>query len=324
MNPARRLQADSSRPLILIGADVDPRIPGMRRPPWDLWDPLEQIANLENALGDDLPPITWLIRADDTIRYLTGSFESGYISRRTLWDRLQYKRHEMGWHFHHWTFRGNRNGFDPDPQWLSEAYQALSRYFPVRSVRVGWDYANSATMRQLELLGVYLDFSALPGQIAWVTMEGERILVDWRRCAANPYHPSAADYQTPGALPLRLWEVPICPFPADVAEVTKRVLWRAIHGEFSFGGLFSKTRVMTTSWLELPPNLDVLAFYFHPEELTAAGIANFTSNIAKLREQFDPEFVTGVELASRLSRHDADTNIRHEPASLTPSNSGKG
>lgn len=322
MKPVRRIRADSRRPLVLIGADVDPRISGMRRPSWDPWDPLEQIANLESALGNDLPAITWLIRADDTIRQLTGSFESGYLSRWALWERLQSRNHEMGWHFHHWTFRESCNVFDPDPQWLGEAYQALSRYFPVLSTRMGWDYANNAAMRKLELLGVCLDFSALPGHIVWVTMEGKRILVDWRHCGAEPYHPSAADYQTPGASPLRLWEVPICSFPADAATAAKRILWRAAHGEYSFRGLFNKTRVLTASWRELPPRLDVLAFYFHPEELTGTGIANFINNVAKLREQFDPEFVTGQELASRLSRRDADTNICHNTASPCSSNAG--
>ena len=38
--------------LVVIGADVDPRLPGMRRrPDWDPWDTLERIPHLEAALG---------------------------------------------------------------------------------------------------------------------------------------------------------------------------------------------------------------------------------------------------------------------------------
>src|SRR5438876_874939 len=38
--------------LVVIGADVDPRLPGMRRlPAWDPWDTLERIPDLESALG---------------------------------------------------------------------------------------------------------------------------------------------------------------------------------------------------------------------------------------------------------------------------------
>ncbi|MFI5179668.1 MAG: hypothetical protein ACHQO8_13945, partial [Vicinamibacterales bacterium] len=153
--------------LVLIGADVDPRLPGMRRrPSWDAWDPLDLIPNFETALGSDLPCITWLIRADDTIRHVTGSFESGYTSRRAMWDRLASRGHELGWHFHHWTY-GHRDGFDPAPSWLPDAFAALSRSFPIASTRTGWDYANNETLRALDALGVRLDFSALPGHLVW-------------------------------------------------------------------------------------------------------------------------------------------------------------
>ena len=289
---------------VLIGADVDPRIPGMRqRPSGDIWDPLDAVADLERALGADLPSVTWLIRADDSIRRLTGSFESGYTSRRDLWDRLQARGHELGWHFHHWTFGADGDGFDPSPAWLPDACGALSRFFEVSSTRTGWDFANNETMRALDALGVRLDFSALPGHIVWWTVDGEKIVVDWRRAPRAPYHPSSSDYQRPGAAPLGLMEVPITSFRADTISMAKRVVWRALHGTVSLKGLAAKTHYLTRRWPAPPPPADVLAFYFHPSDLAGDGIANAARNIALLRDRFNPEFVTGRELASRLANH---------------------
>jgi hypothetical protein len=253
------------RQLVLIGADVDPRVPVMRqRPSGDAWDPSDLIPNLEAALGSDLPSVTWLIRADDTIRYLTGSFESGYTTRRAMWDRLQSRGHELGWHFHHLTFGDPAGGFDPNPAWLTAAHGALSRFFQVSSTRTGWDYGNNDTMRALETLGVRLDFSALPGHLVWWTIDGERIVVDWRRAPRVPYHPSSHDYQQPGSSPLQLLEVPIASFRADTISMAKRAVWRTLHGTWSFTGLGAKTRFLTHPWPGLPPHADVLAFFFHP------------------------------------------------------------
>lgn len=288
--------------LVLIGADVDPRIPGFRTPPaGDMWDPLDAIPRLEAAFGADLPPVTWLIRSDDSIRRASGSFESGYTARRALWDRLQARGHELGWHFHHWTYGRSTDGFDPDPAWLPDAHAALGRYFPVASTRMGWDYGNSATLRALDALGIGLDFSALPGHLVWWTVEGQEVVVDWRRAPRAPYHPSADDYQRPGAAPLTLLEVPIASFRADAIAMAKRAAWRALHGAVSFTGLGAKTYYLTHRWPAPPPDTDVLAFYFHPSDLDDDGIANAVRNVATLRERFDPTFVTGRELASRLA-----------------------
>jgi hypothetical protein len=288
--------------LVLIGADVDPRIPGFRqRPTGDLWDPLDAIPALERALGADLPPVTWLIRADDSIRHVSGSFESGFTSRPELWDRLRSRGHELGWHFHHWTYGPTSDAFDPDPAWLPDACAALSRFFPVSSTRTGWDYANNETMRALDALGVRLDFSALPGHLVWWTIEGHPIVVDWRRAPREPYHPAAVDYQRPGAAPLALLEVPITSFRADPLSMAKRAVWRALHGAWSIRGLAAKTHYLTRPWPAPPPPAAVLAFYFHPSDLPGDGVANAARNIAMLRERYAAEFVTGRELAAHLA-----------------------
>ena len=291
--------------LVVIGADVDPRLPGMRRrPDWDPWDTLGHIPLLESTLGADLPPITWLLRADDTIRHVTGAFDSCYTTGQDTWTRLRARGHELGWHFHHWTFGATDGGFDPNPPWLSDAHAALSRHFAVQATRTGWDYCNSGTMRTLAALGITIDFSSLPGQLVWWSIDGERILVDWKRAPATPYRPGRDDFQQPGGAgddALRIWELPIASFGATPLTMAKRVVWRALHGELSLAGVSSKTLMMTQPWLRPPWRADVLAFHFHPEDLTAEGLATFSRNVALLKKEFNPEFVTASDAASRLA-----------------------
>jgi hypothetical protein len=292
--------------LVVIGADVDPRLPGMRRlPDWDPWDTLEHIPHLESALGADLPPITWLLRADDTIRHVTGAFDSCYLSRRDMWTRLHARGHELGWHFHHWTFGATDGGFDPNPPWLSAAHAALSRHFAIQATRTGWDYCNSSTMRTLAALGVAIDFSSLPGQLVWWSIDGERILVDWKRAPGHPYRPGRDDYQQPAGGPgddaLRIWELPIAAFRATLMTMAKRTVWRLLHGELSLAGVAAKTLMMTQPWPRAPRPADVLAFHFHPEDLTAAGVDAFARNVTLLKQAFNPEFVTASVAAARLA-----------------------
>jgi hypothetical protein len=291
--------------LVVIGADVDPRLPGMRRrPTWDPWDPLDLVPSLERALGSDLPPITWLIRGDDTIRHVTGAYDSGYVTRQPMWTRLQTRGHELGWHFHHWTYREQSDGFDPHPDWLPAAHATLSRHFTIRATRTGWDYCNSDTMQRLSALGVAIDFSSLPGHLVWWSIDGERILVDWRRSPRLPYKPGRADYQQPGDAPLDIMELPIASFPASLTTMAKRGAWRLLHGTLSVAGISAKTFMITDPWPvapKVPSGAGVLAFYFHPESLTGDGIAAFSRNLAMLKERFDAEFVTASDALSRLA-----------------------
>src|SRR5689334_391211 len=95
----------SQGPIVVIAADVDPRLYNFnKRPDWDIWDTLDFIPRLEDACGSDLPPVTWMLRCDESIRRLTDDFASCFTSRPALWRRLENRGHELGWHFHHWSY----------------------------------------------------------------------------------------------------------------------------------------------------------------------------------------------------------------------------
>lgn len=295
---------------IVIGCDVDPVLPRdpTRRVDGDIWDSLEQIPELLSRLGADLPPITWLIRADDSVRELSGDYASGYVSRRGLWDGLRERGHELGWHMHVLTWRAGRGLIiDPEPAWLAAAHEALSRHFEIVSTRTGWDYGSDFLFGELDRLGVRLDFSALPGNRVWVAVGDRRLVVDWIDTPEHAYRPSTADYRGANGRSLDLTELPVTQFSQSLPGVMKRWVWRLRNGCFRVAGLSKKTRTLTTPWDALPARSDVWTFYFHPEDLEGEGMRHFLDNLARLRELPGVEFVTGAEW---LSTHEASIEAR--------------
>jgi hypothetical protein len=294
---------------ILIGCDVDPTLPVMlRRPPdTDIWKTLDHIDSLVAIMGDVLPVITWLIRSDESVRFCTGSYASGFISRQTLWRSLMDRGHELGWHMHHFSFdrRHGSFAFDPDPSWLSDAHDSLAEHFQVRATRVGWDYGSTALFNSLDKLGIQIDFSALPGNIGWHRAGLDRVIVDWRRCLPFPYHPDRHDYQQEGPNALRLLEVPITQFSNSLPGMAKRCVWRIRNRCCSMTGLRNKTLKMTDPWQ--PPTVhhstesSIGAFFFHPDELTETGMSHFVRNVEHLRQSQSVDFVTASQLGESVT-----------------------
>jgi len=282
---------------IMIGCDVDPVLPArLATPPGgDVWEPLGHIPALISEMGEELPPVTWLIRSDASVHFATGDYASGYLARRDLWSKLAHRGDELGWHMHLLSFSEEQGAFvfDPEPVWLTDAFDALARHIPVRATRTGWDFANNFLFARLDDLGIELDFSALPGNRVWSAVGGSPFIVDWLGSPDRPYHPSTDDYRRPGGEELRMLEVPIAQFPNSTSGVLKRLAWRLRNGCLSFSGLRNKTRMLTDPWQELPHSAgEVWAFYFHPEDLTDEGIRNFVRNVERLRGLPDAEFFT--------------------------------
>ncbi len=291
--PARAKEFGVSR--ILLACDVDPILPRFLKHPLttDIWNCLENVERLVNTLGEDLPPITWLIRSDESTRFSTGDFASGYSIRRMLWRRLIDEGHELGWHVHLMSYDERRKcfGFDPDPPWLSDAHDALSAHYPLRATRTGWDYGSTVLLRRLGALGIRIDCSALPGNLLWHRVGYDRILVDWSRCPAAPYYPAPDDYQREGSG--GMLELPITQFSNPILGVAKRMAFRLRNGCFSVAGLSSRTKLLTDRWDSLPdPTGSILAFFFHPEDLSGEGMANFIENLRMLKSLPDRGFLT--------------------------------
>jgi len=291
---------------ILIGCDVDPVLPPSldRRPEGDVWECLNQIGMLLDAMGSDMPAVTWLIRSDQSVEFSTGSFESGYSSHRSLWDKLQEQGHELGWHMHTMSYSQSDKEFvfDPVPGWLTEAHGRLASSFPLNATRTGWDYGSNALLTSLDRLGIAVDFSALPGNALWFTAGKVKLMTDWRDCQPVPYHPSGDNYQRSGRDPLRLWEVPAAQFRRSLWGIATRGLLRLRHSCFSMSGLTNQTQLLTDHWRELPLEAnDVWAFFFHPYDLTETGIQNFQANIRRLQNLPDVKFKTATEVSVWLS-----------------------
>jgi len=285
---------------ILIGADVDPILPARldRSLEGDIWGPVDLIQGLENHLGQDLPPITWLIRVDDSVRFATGSYVSGYRSRSKTWERLVSRGHELGWHVHFISTRSGVGRFDPDPEWFHEAYRAAATCFPVSAARMGWDYGSNTVFTRLEEANIPLDFSALPGNIIWQRAGSDQVLVDWLGSPEHPYFPSRSDYRVAGENPRRVLEAPITQFDNDAVGVVKRIFRRTTKGRFTLQGLTKKTRLLTQPWRDLPSSRSAnWAFFFHPEDLTAEGVRNFALNVKKLASIPGARFVTATQAA---------------------------
>jgi hypothetical protein len=247
----------------------------------------------------------------------SGDFASGYTSRRSLWQILAANGHELGWHMHCMSFdaRRGRFGFDPDPKWLAQAWQAISACYPVRSVRTGWDYASDALFRRFEQFGITVDFSAIPGGLAWHSVGSDRFVVDWSRCGGVPYHPSPDDYQTPGTL--NLLEIPLAQFPNSVFGMAGRLVRRVANGSGSLSGLRSVTRTMSDPWPAMPASSGaVWAFYFHMRGLAGAGLGHFLRNLDSLRSLPDAEFVTASAAREFLTRPPAD--VRAATVAIAP------
>ena len=290
---------------VLIGCDVDPILPPrLSQPPqWDIWEPLSRISDLLTVMGENLPPITWLIRSDESVRFCTGDYASGFLTREKLWSDLVARGHELGWHMHLFTYDRSYGAFlfDEHPQWLGAAHAALAAHYDVRATRTGWDYGSDFLFGELAKLGIEIDFSAIPGNRVWQRFGPSTVNVDWLRCPERPYRPSATDYQRPGDDSLPLVQVPIAQFRNSMPGQIKRYAWRLRNGCFTLRGLDRRTRLMTDRWDGLPDtDRDVWAFFFHPENLTPRGIQDFSRNVERLRAQSASEFVTASSLTRWL------------------------
>ena len=75
------------------------------------------------------------------------------------------------------------------------------------SARMGWNFMNNATMRQLEAEGISFDASCIPHFFSGLMYGKRDNFFDWSRAPSSPFHPNYDDYQTPGDM--NILEIPV-------------------------------------------------------------------------------------------------------------------
>jgi hypothetical protein len=165
------------------------------------------VAPLRDAEGTP-PRFTWLLRADEQVRALEGSYAWSLEANRPFVSGLVADGDEIGWHPHFWRFDDTLGRWHQDVEdfgWqiamLREANAALRQAgLAPTSVRMGWTYHTNDTMRTLAELGVRIDFSALPGLRTFASAPPTRSenLYDWFDAPAETYHPSRTDCRRAG------------------------------------------------------------------------------------------------------------------------------
>jgi len=154
------------------------------------------------------PVFTWFLRADEQVREMQGAYDWFVRSHGPLLQSLQESGDELGWHPHFWR-RDAESGLwfqeIEDLDWqvdmLHRAHGDLAACFPgsIESARMGWSYHNNRTYGVLEVLGITVDLSGIPGLRTFgdrPPRRGEN-LFDWYSTPRAPYRPSRTDYRRP-------------------------------------------------------------------------------------------------------------------------------
>ncbi len=206
---------------VVIGCDCDPDRPQYGGVRYDTRAPLKwrgvregipQAREIADDLHDDFGNpvrITWCVRSDLQMQEIYGDCAWPYAEFADLWESLAERGDEIAWHPHLWRWSDEHGCWYQeieDEGWmrdcLYQGYTTLTAHMgcaPTTS-RMGWEFHNNITMRQINDLGIKVDFSAVPGRL----IPGRRdkwgsvfsCEVDWRNTPEQPYVPSAADCRT--------------------------------------------------------------------------------------------------------------------------------
>ncbi len=218
---------------IIIGCDTDPDRPGFvdgAEGEGRSWRGLTEGVPLFKELAKDIkddagnpPRITWLLRVDEQMKAVHGDYAWVLRNFQKQLSELEAAGDELGWHPHFWRLdKASGKWYQEvfDVAWqvsmLEEAYGAYVSALPGRakSVRMGWDFHNSATLKKISDLGVLVDFSALPGLRTKTPSRDDRPynIFDWYDAPQVPYHPAADNYArmaAPKDGSLTILEIPI-------------------------------------------------------------------------------------------------------------------
>lgn len=295
---------------IVIGCDTDPDREGFVGPlPSDrlVWNGmLEGIPALKREVADirddrSAPPrFTWLVRADEQVQQLHGSYAWCLETHREFFDGLVKSGDALGWHPHFWRrdVKSQRwyQEVEDRPwqlQMLQEAHLALVKAgLTPASVRMGWTYHNADTFNALDALGVRLEFSPFPGLRSYreVARTRDENQFDWSRTPTQSFFASRRDPRVAArageeacrmlTLPCWVAQHPFWGFAAGVQMARKTALpgliLDAIRRPSYVINLTARPKLFAPLVRQLRNSLNsvrrghnppAFATYFHPDEL---------------------------------------------------------
>ncbi len=236
---------------VVIGCDCDPDRPQYGGTRYDSRAPLKwrgvregipRVREIADGIRDDFGnsvKITWCVRSDLQMKEIYGDCAWPYAEFRDLWQSLADQGDEIAWHPHLWRWSDEHGCWYQeieDEGWmrdcLYQGYTTLTAhmgYAPTTS-RMGWEFHNNITMRQIDELGIKVDFSAIPGRFTRGSADhlGSvfNCYVDWRNTPERAYVPSGSDYRRePKANEeaLRITELPMSIFRSRVLSIAARL-----------------------------------------------------------------------------------------------------
>jgi len=318
--------------ILIVGCDCDPigdpvgpaarRRQGRKQSWQQTVDTLKAlIVMLQRALPrEEKLKITFLVRSDDYMKDAFGEY--AYCARvsHDFLDDLRSKGHEIGWHPHLWRWSGRWVAELDDSDFIRNCllagYDCLCDYFRPTSVRTGWDFMSNEVMQILELLGLFTDFSALPGVQFRELSQG--FGCDWTGCPTRFYFPSRQDYRSPALeSAISVLEMPMTltrtPFPVrwirPVVDRYRRIrrlagkyepLYIAKHPVFNkhaFQRIIGESRAQNTQYILTS---------FHPCDVASFGLfsmQNFKDNLRYLANLCSRE---GVRLVTMTATEAAE------------------
>jgi hypothetical protein len=183
------------------------------------WHGIKIIPELRGILdnyhdsSNNTPKISWMLRADENIKIITGKYSYLFQVFNEIWDFCLEKGDEIGWHPHLMRWKNNywTNEYE-DLEWtenmLNTSYKEITKYYCINSSRFGDNYLNNHLLKVLNELKIKTDGTAAPNifykdnkklfEFLVDFIRGgklKNVPVDWRNTLEYPYHPSKDDYR---------------------------------------------------------------------------------------------------------------------------------
>ncbi len=195
---------------VYITLDIDPDYTNSLERTKLSWDCLNLLPRLNIFFKQHNIKFTFFIRIDNQIKDIYGKYLGVYYRYSDLWENLLSDGNELGWHPH--LYKIDQDKYVPLQQTelccdiLKSGWdEIIKENLSIKCVRIGEAWHSTATMCQLNELGIQIDSTAVPKR---KRNDGSRTF-DWLISPNIPYHPCRSDYRKTGDESLNILEVPM-------------------------------------------------------------------------------------------------------------------